>query len=146
MATRIELFTVTTAAGVQIAAPTITPIPFDIGEVEGIEILVPPGPSGLMGFGIMHGGASVLPREESKWIISDNEPIHWDTQNMPTAGDWSIRSYNLDVFDHSLYFRFLVRDLGIGRPVVVTPLSIVQPEQTTPATVGETQYIPGEAA
>jgi hypothetical protein len=132
MARRVELFTVTTPALTAIAAPLITDVRFDIGVVTEIEILVPPGPSGLMGFAIMHSGASVFPREEGKWIISDGEDIHWPITDSPTAARWQVRSYNTDVFDHSIYLRFLVDEVPASVPSQVAPLAITQPAQPTP--------------
>jgi len=134
VASRVELFTVTIAANTAIAAFTTTATRFDPGEVEGIEILVPPGPSGLVGFGIMHGNGSVFPREDSKWIIADNEVLKWPVQDGPTAGAWAVRAYNLDVFAHSLYFRYLVHEVaGLSVPVAQSAV-IEQPNQSAPAT------------
>lgn len=138
---RLELFTVTVPAGTTQAAPAFTAIPMDIGGVERIEIVIPPGPSGLAGFGIMHGGASVFPREENRWVISDNEKIGWDIVDAPTAGDWTIRGFNVDVFDHSFYFRFLVGELTRTTPREDKPLTVEQPNQ--PAPVDESESMPG---
>lgn len=110
MAQRIETFVVTVPAGTAIAAPQTTSLTFDRGVVENMEILVPPGPSGLVGFRILHSGDAVIPHDRSKWIIADNEVIKWPLEGYPTGRAWAITAYNTDVYDHSLYLRILVNE------------------------------------
>jgi hypothetical protein len=111
MASRIEIFTITVPPNTPIATPQISTMTFDIGQVDRVEIVVPPGPSGLVGFGILHSGESVIPREPGRWIIADHEVLTWPLDNVPTSGKWGVRIYNLDVFQHALYFRWLVTEL-----------------------------------
>jgi len=110
VAERIELFDVTVPAGTAIATPQTTALVFDPGIVERIEIVVPPGPSGLVGFQIRHSGETVIPHSASQWIIADNEPINWPVQGFPEGSAWSFRGYNLDVYSHTIYFRFHVNE------------------------------------
>ena len=132
MASRIEPFTVTVAAGTLSAAPVTTAISFAPGTVERIEIIAPAGHVGLTGFQIRHGGGGVLPREDNRFIVADNEAIRWDVNDMPDAGDWEFRAYNTDVYPHSWFLRFLVSETGAVRPQVMRPLGIAQPDQPAP--------------
>lgn len=123
MASRVEIFDVTVPAMTTAAAPHVEATSFDLGEVERVEILVPPGPSGLVGFGILHSGESVIPREPARWIVADDEVIKWDIVNAPTSGRWGIRAYNLDVFDHTLYLRYLVHEVvRAAERVTIVPI------------------------
>ena len=133
MASRVELFDVVIPAGTAIAAAITTATTFPVGEVEGIEIVVPPGPSGLVGFGIVHGGGSVYPREDGRWIVADNEVIRWAVSGAPTAGDWAVRAYNLDSYPHTLYLRYLVREISAAIGVPMAALPITQPNQPASA-------------
>lgn len=108
MAERIELFDVTIPAGTAIASPQITALSFNQGVVEQIEIIVPPGPSGLVGFRIRHSAQTIIPMSGNGWIIADNEQIKWPLQGYPVGNKWSIQAYNTDVYEHTLYLRFLV--------------------------------------
>lgn len=108
MAERIELFDVTILAGTAIASPQVTALSFNQGIVQQLEIIVPPGPSGLVGFRIRHSAQTVIPRSGSGWIIADNEAIKWPLEGYPVGNKWSIQAYNTDVFDHTLYLRFLI--------------------------------------
>jgi hypothetical protein len=123
MASRIEIFTLTVPANTPILAPNVSTMTFDIGVADAVEIVVPAGPSGLVGWGILHSGESVYPREPDRWIIADNEVIHWPLDNAPTAGRWGLRAYNLDVFDHTLYFRWLVTEVwATAGPIPLVPI------------------------
>ena len=131
MAERIELFDVTIPAGTAIATPQTTALTFDPGIVERIEIVVPPGPSGLVGFQIRHSGETVIPHDASRWIIADNEPINWPVQSFPEGSAWALRAYNLDVYNHTLYFRFHVNETvrsnnGRVQLVPIPPLAFAE--------------------
>lgn len=110
MAQRIEHFAVTVPAGTAVAAPQTTTLSFNRGIVQQIEILIPPGPSGLVGFRILHSSDVVIPYDRTQWIIADNEVIKWPLENFPTGQAWALRAYNTDVFDHTLYVRLQVNE------------------------------------
>lgn len=110
MAQRIETFDVTVTAGTAIASPQTTNLSFNIGIVERIEITVPPGPSGLVGFRIRHSSQTVIPNNPANWIITDNEKINWPLENFPVGNKWALMAYNTDVFDHTLYVRFHINE------------------------------------
>lgn len=140
MASRVELFEVAVPAGTAVAAAILTATRFDEGDVETVEVVVPPGPSGQVGFAILHGGGRVFPRESNRWIITDDEKITWHTSNLPDAGDWAVEAYNTGVYDHTLYVRFLVSETGSRPPPAPVTLNITQANQPTtttePATTG----------
>lgn len=126
MASRIETFDVTIPANTAIATPQNTPLTFNEGIVQRLEILVPPGPSGLVGFRILHSGTTVIPYAYTKFIIADNEVLKWDLENYPTGSAWSITAYNTDVYAHTLYLRFLVVESQRYSVVTVAPQPIAQ--------------------
>lgn len=110
MADRIETFDVTVPAGTAIATPATTQLSFDLGIVEKLEITVPPGPSGLVGFRIRHSSQTVIPNNAANWIIADDEKISWTLNDYPVGNKWSISAYNTDVYAHTLYLRFHVNE------------------------------------
>jgi hypothetical protein len=124
MADRIETPTVTIAAGTAIAAAVTTTFTWNDGIVERFEVLVPPGPSGLVGFRIHHSGQQVIPFRSTDWIIADGESLSWDVQNYPTGNKWACRAYNLGIYPHSLYFRVHIRELPkpVVGPVAIIPV------------------------
>ena len=108
MAERIETFDVAIPAGTAIATPQTTAFSFNQGVVQRLEIIVPPGPSGLVGFRIRHSTQTVIPQSGSGWIIADDEKISWPLEKYPVGNKWSLQAYNTDAFQHTLYFRFLL--------------------------------------
>lgn len=124
MADRINAKQVTVPAGTAQANAVTTAFTIPAGTVERLEVLVPPGPSGLVGFQVLFAGVQVIPDDPGVFIVSDNERIPWDLHNFPTDGRWSVRAYNTDVYDHTLYFRLLVNELGIPSVPVLPTLPI----------------------
>lgn len=126
MASRIETFDVTIPASTPIATPQTTALNFNDGIIERLEILIPPGPSGLVGFRILHSGTTVIPYAYANFIIADNEVLKWDLENYPTGSAWSIQAYNTDVYAHTLYLRFFVIETQRYAFTAVTPIPITQ--------------------
>lgn len=95
--------------------PKLTPVAFAFSWPEGIvrtlEIDIPPGPSGLVGFFLTHSGTQVIPEGSGQFIISDNRFFSWPVEQFPTGGKWACVAYNTDVYDHQLQFHFLIDDI-----------------------------------
>lgn len=124
MADRIEPFTITVPAGTLQSAHAEFPLNFADGRVDRLEIRVPPGPSGLVGFRVAHSGQSVIPYSGSEWIVADNEYLDWDTDNYPVGNAWEVWAYNEDVYPHALYFRFHITEVVALAPITQAPISI----------------------
>lgn len=136
MASRIETFDVVVTGQTAIATPQTTALDFDMGVVQRIEILIPPGPSGLVGFRLVHSGRPVIPYDTSKWIVADDEVIKWDTENYPVGSAWALQAYNLDAYDHTLYLRFLVIETSrnLSTPLTVIDIQPIAEAELEPAT------------
>lgn len=125
MAERIEAPAVTIAAGTQIATPATTAFDWRDGIVTRFDIRIPPGPSGLVGFRILHSGQQVIPFQGTDWVIADDEVLSWDVESFPIGNKWSVRAYNLDIYLHTLYFRVLIRELPTPAVGPVAPIPVV---------------------
>jgi hypothetical protein len=130
MATRIEPFSVTVAAGTTQAAFQRTALRFDQGTVTQIDVRVPPGAAGLVGFRIAHSNQSVLPYKGNTWFVMDNDKAEWHLESFPDGDGWELWAYNLDLYAHTVYVWFYVTE--IGRPLVPTiqPIQIAQIAQS----------------
>lgn len=124
MTNRIEPFEVTTPAGTLKSAYLQTPLSFNRGRVERIEVFIPPGSSGLMGFRIAHSGQSVIPYTGDRWFVFEDDRLDWPVSNYPVGGAWELWSYNLDIYEHTIYLWFHVNDLGSVIAPVVAPLEV----------------------
>lgn len=111
MADRIEWFDITVPAGVSANAPQTFSLKFNQGEVAQIEVKVPPGPAGNVGFYIQAGGSQFIPRTRGVFIIPDNDYLVWPQHNAITSGAWAIVAYNTDVFAHLLQVSFQVNEV-----------------------------------
>lgn len=125
MAARIEVASITVPTGTAIATPQTTVLTLRDAIMERIEVRVPPGPSGLMGFAFLHSGQQVIPFVAGQWIVTDDEAIDWAVERYPTGDKWSLRAYNLDVYDHTIHCRFHLRELGPAVVQLAQPAAIV---------------------
>lgn len=108
MADEIRQFTVTIPAGTPQAAPVTIDVSFPPREVSELQIVVPAGGNGVMGFQVQNSGLAVIPYDSDDWIIANNEVISWPLSGYINSGSWQIAGYNTGSLDHSLYVRFLL--------------------------------------
>lgn len=112
MAERIEIKTITTPVGTALASPLITALNWRQGYPERVEIRVPPGPSGLVGIQLAHSGQVVIPHDPSEWLTTDDEAVIWPLDAYPYNPVWTVRTYNLDVYPHTIQVRMLINEVG----------------------------------
>lgn len=129
MATEVRSFTVTVPAGTPATAPVLVPTAFPPRIVDAIQIVVPPGPGGLVGFAITVSGVTVIPYLSDAWIVTAGENITWPLEQQVDSGDWGVRAYNTGTVDHSIYVRYLLRP--------TTPTADVKP-----AMMADAQIVP----
>lgn len=108
MAKEIYQFAVLTPAGTAKADPITTKLTIPARVVQEIQVKVPPGPRGELGWQIAFSSVPVIPKGAGTFIVTDNEDISWVVEDMPDQGDWQVISYNTGHFDHTIYVRFLV--------------------------------------
>jgi hypothetical protein len=115
MAIEIRDFTVTVPAGTPIATPQTSDISFPPRTVTQVNIRVPPGPRGELGFALATGGVNILPYGTGTWIVTDDEDLIYTLENTIESGAWQLIAYNTGDFDHSVRVYFFC-DLppGVG--------------------------------
>lgn len=124
MATRIETPQLTVPAGTPIAAPVSAQLYANRADIQELEVMVPPGASGLVGFSFWHSSRQVIPAIDGTWIITDDETIRWPLHGYSVQPNWTIKAYNLDVYPHTLYVRVLLDDSVSTVPVTVPLIPI----------------------
>ena len=110
MATRIETPAFTVPAGTPINNPISVQLYANRADLEEIEVMVPAGPSGLVGFRFDHSNRQVIPAVDGTWIITDDETLRWPLRDYNPFPNWKFRAYNLDVYPHTVYVRLLLND------------------------------------
>lgn len=123
MAREFQHFAVTIPAGTPKATPQVTNLTMPPRVVREIEIVVPPGPRGNVGFQLGFSGLQLIPYTTGQFFIADDEVIHWPVDGMPDSGAWQMIAYNTGGFPHTIEVRFLV-DLVDALPAdAVAPIS-----------------------
>lgn len=133
MADEVRAYQATFPAGTPITVPLTVNMGFPPRKVDTLEIVVPPGPAGLMGFRVTMGGTQVIPINVGTWLITDDDKISWPLDNMPNSGAWQVMGYNTDEYDHSIYLRWLVDQVAgntAGSPIPPIDLTSLGPAPT----------------
>lgn len=102
-------FTVVTPAATTQQAPQVTPAVFAPRIVDRIEYHCPAAALSVLGFQISMRGVPVIPANPGGFIIPHVTQGGWDLANHPDSGDWSITTFNLGMYQHSISVTFHVR-------------------------------------
>ena len=108
MAQDIRSFTVIIATGTTPAAPQISPLVVPVRQVDRIDVTIPPGPLGQVGFAIGAAGQHVIPADNGQWIIGNAVEKSYPLSGYLTSGQWQLIAYNTGQFPHTLYVTLLM--------------------------------------
>lgn len=108
MAQEIRRKSVTIPANTPKSANFTADMSFPARIVRELDIRVPPGPRGEVGFAIGAAGQPVIPVEAGAYIITDDEKIPWSLDGFWDSGSWTMFAYNTGRFPHTIEVRFLV--------------------------------------
>lgn len=108
MAYRVLQYSATIPAGTLITAPATVDLPVDNWDLEQLDLEVPAGPGGLMGFYVANNGVPWIPGGDGQWLVWDDTIQSWPFADQPNASGWSIVGYNDGVYDHAVTVRFHV--------------------------------------
>lgn len=111
MAQRVIPLTCVVPANTPANTPVSFPLSFPAADIERIDVRIPPGPNGLVGFSINNGGGNFIPEGDGNWIIGNDDYIQWPLSDAPNNGNWEIVAYNTDVLSHTLYLYFNINNL-----------------------------------
>ncbi|HEY1716214.1 MAG TPA: hypothetical protein VGG07_25175 [Solirubrobacteraceae bacterium] len=116
MAERVLQYTATIPAGTAIDAPATVTFPLDGWDIETIDLQVPPGPAGTMGFYLANNGLPWVPRNNGEWLVWDDEKLTVIPTGYPSGSGWGVTGYNLGNWDHAVIVRFHVNPVAYGAP------------------------------
>lgn len=105
-ATQIREFAVTIPAGTAQANPQLTDLAMPPMTVLEIDIRVPPGPRGQMGFALWASGSTVIPEQQGQFVVADDDYITWPLVDQISSGAWQLAGYNTGDYDHTVYVTF----------------------------------------
>jgi hypothetical protein len=126
VASIIHQYTVVVPANTTVAAPYTRVLATLAEQVRSVDLDVPPGPQGLMGFVLANSGQQVIPFEVGQYIIWDNYRDSWDLDGYADMTQWSVIGYNLDgANSHEVVVRFHNDALTIA-PAAAVSVNIIQ--------------------
>lgn len=131
MAIEVYQFAVTIPAGTANTSPYSANLTLPLFDIESIDLEVPPGPSGLMGFYLALSGQQWIPHSTGQWIVWDNTKVNWPLSEQPTSYGWQLYGYNTDVYPHTVTVRFhvnLVPDVQQPTPPTVNIIATPTPQ------------------
>lgn len=114
MAKEIRSFNPTVPAGTAIDAGWSYDLTMPTRQVDLIQVRVPPGPAGHVGFAIGSAGQPIIPYNPGEWIVTDDEVIEWPLEGQFDSGAWQLFAYNTGTYNHTLYIRFLLSLVDAG--------------------------------
>ena len=118
---QVRPFTVTVPAGTAQATPQVTPLPLeDYWRIVWVEMEVPPGPRGTMGFYVAASKTPILPFAPAvnpQFFTMDNRMPRYDLDPDTEIQDLSLVAYNVDNYPHTVYLRF-------GLTIAPAPVSV----------------------
>lgn len=106
MSYELRDFTVTIPAGTSIASGFTASLAMPARIVTQINVRVPPGPRGEVGFKIGSGGIQILPAAQGDYIVTDNEDLSYPLTDTLQSGAWQLLAYNTGSFPHTLRIYF----------------------------------------
>jgi hypothetical protein len=112
VATEVRRFVATIAPGTAISSPATTDMSFPARVVEQIDIRIPPGPMGEVGFALGAAGVRVIPLNAGAWIVGNDELIEWPLSSLWDSGSWTFFAYNTGRYPHTIEVRFHVSPVG----------------------------------
>lgn len=131
MARQVLQSTATIPAGTPINAPVTVDLGFTEFDIERIDLEVPPGPSGCMGFVLANNGVPWIPQQGFDWIIWDDHSEGFNTTDYPTGAGWEVIGYNVGQYDHNVIVRFHVNPVEQPAPGI-TPYVLTFIERGVP--------------
>lgn len=108
MSRETRVFHVTVPANTPKAANFTADLSFPARVVQELEVVVPAGPRGFLGFAIGAAGVPIIPVEPGAFMVTDGEVISWALQGYHDSGSWTLFAYNSGKYAHTLEVRFLV--------------------------------------
>lgn len=129
MAYQVAPFAIPIPAGTAKATPVR--VATNVGNlvVVGIEMTVPRGFNGAVGWRFTSGGNPVIPSDPTAWIVASDQALNWPISEQLSSGAWEVTAYNTGAYAHTLLVRYLL-DLpanvyGATPVAVLTPAAIM---------------------
>lgn len=126
MARELRSFTAVLATGSTPAAPVTTDMSFPARIVRRVDVFVPNGPNGEVGFALANSGQQIIPFNRGEFVVTNDEKLSWDLTDYIDSGSWQFIGYNTGFYAHRIQVRFHL-DLPTAQSGVVTAVAPIDP-------------------
>lgn len=124
----VRQFTSVIPANTAKSSPVTIKLNTGYWSIESIDLEVPAGPEGLMGFQLWIGGGQWIPYEAGEYVVWDDVADSWSMNDQPPGQQWSVVGYNLDgVNGHQVVVRFHIDPVSTPEPPTPTLTIVSQP-------------------
>lgn len=114
-------FNVTFQPGSTPAAPVTVAIPLGDVYAYSVEIEVPDGPSGNMGFYLLYAGVPIVPYAQTPTFLVVDDYEHTFPIAAELASSLNIVGYNTGYWPHTVYMRFLATPISAYAGNLIIP-------------------------
>jgi hypothetical protein len=104
--TEVRAFSATIPAGTAKASPLTFDMSFPTRQVDRVDITIPPGNNGTVGFQIANAGVQMIPYNRGAFLVGNGQTLAVPLTGAVTSGSWQLIGYNTGQFDHTLYVIF----------------------------------------
>lgn len=132
MAEQVIRATATIPAGVAQGDDVTLEIVLDNSDVLQVDLEVPPGPAGLMGFYLSNNDAPWIPRTPGEYFVWDDHHQSFPTAQYPTGAGWQVTGYNTGAYDHDVIVTFHVNATTATPDQPVPPVVLTFVESGVP--------------
>lgn len=121
MSDHLYWYSNTIPANTPITALFTAPMVFNAANVENIQVIVPPGPAGSVGWQIQYGGGTFIPLSTGQFIVAEAFTFDFPQNKAPNGGNWTFAAYNNDYVPHLIQVGFYANDF-VTAPTTSAPL------------------------
>lgn len=106
MADQVQQFACTIPPNTPISAPVTFPLNVGVFVVDEIDVKVPAGCNGFVGFRIGSAGTQLIPFTPGSWAVFNDDLLQFPLTNQHDSGAWQLIGYNTGNFQHTLQVVF----------------------------------------
>lgn len=123
MADQVQQFACTIPVGTPISAPVVFNFNLGTFTVDEIDVKVPDGCNGAVGFRIAAAGTQLIPFNVGAWAVFSGDYLTYPLTGQHNSGAWQLQGYNLGGFAHTLQVTFHLQLLADSSSGVAEPIA-----------------------
>lgn len=123
MADQVQQFTCTVPINTPPTAPAVFNFNLGIFNVDQVDVKVPDGCNGVVGFRIATAGTQLIPFNVGAWAIFNDDYLTYPLTGQHDSGAWQLIAYNNGGYSHNLQVTFHLALLADTSSGVADPIA-----------------------